>query len=135
MHRRMQRVFALQSEWSQAYAMAPDREGDVVITDKQLEANHQNALRSTGPKTMEGVEAVKFNALRHGLRSVQSVVPGENLDAWEAHRAGIVADLRPLGAVELALAEQVAMKLWRLGRVVCFEADVIGNAQDCGWSR
>ena len=47
-----------------------------MISEKQLEANHQNALRSTGPNTVEGVEAVKLNALRHGLRSVQTVVPG-----------------------------------------------------------
>jgi hypothetical protein len=37
--------------------------------------------------------------------------------------------LKPAGALEYALAEQVAVKLWRLGRVVRFEADVIGNAQ------
>jgi hypothetical protein len=101
-----------------------------MVSEKQLEANHQNALRSTGPKTVEGVEAVKLNALRHGLRSVQTVVSGEEPDAWEAHRAAVVDDLKPVGAVELALAEQVAVKLWRLGRVVRFEADVIGNAQD-----
>ena len=101
-----------------------------MLSEKQLEANHQNALRSTGPKTSDGVEAVKLNALRHGLRSVQTVVPGEEPDAWEAHRAGVVDDLKPLGAMELALAEQIAAKLWRLGRVVLFEANVIGNAQD-----
>jgi hypothetical protein len=101
-----------------------------MVSEKQLEANHQNALRSTGPKTEDGVEAVRFNALRHGLRSVQTVVPGEEADAWEAHRAGVVDDLKPLGAVELALAEQVAVKLWRLGRVILFEANAIGDAQD-----
>jgi hypothetical protein len=43
-----------------------------MISEKQLEANHQNALRSTGPNTADGVEAIKLNALRHGLRSVQN---------------------------------------------------------------
>jgi protein-tyrosine phosphatase len=32
--------------------------------------------------------------------------------------------------VEAALAEQVAAKLWRLGRVVRHESDLIANAQD-----
>ena len=41
----------------------------------------------------------------------------------------IVDDLAPHGAMEIALAEQVAVKLWRLGRVVRFEADLIANAQ------
>ena len=100
-----------------------------MVSEKQLEANHQNALRSTGPKTVEGVEAVKLNALRHGLRSVQTVVLGEDSNAWECHRTAIVEDLKPAGAIEYALAEQVAAKLWRLGRVIRFEADVITNGQ------
>jgi hypothetical protein len=99
------------------------------MTDKQREANRQNALQSTGPKTPEGVEGCKLNALRHGLRAVQTVVPGEDAAEWEAHRDAIVDDLAPVGAMETALAEQVAVKLWRLGRVVRFEADLIANAQ------
>jgi hypothetical protein len=101
-----------------------------MISEKQLEANQQNALRSTGPTTVEGVEAIKLNALRHGLRSVQTVVPGEDPAAWEAHQAAVIEDLKPVGTLEYALAEQIAAKLWRLGRVVLFEANVIGNAQD-----
>src|SRR5262249_39285784 len=93
-------------------------------------ANRQNALRSTGPTTPEGIQGCKHNALRHGLRALQTVVPGEDPGEWEAHRATVVADLDPQGAVELALAEQIAVKLWRLGRVVRHEADLIANALD-----
>src|SRR3954447_26478715 len=98
--------------------------------ERRAEANRQNALQSTGPRTSEGIEAVRLNALRHGLRSLQTVIPGEDPEAWEAHRAGIVEDLKPAGAVELALAEQIAAKLWRLGRVVRHEADLIPTGQD-----
>ncbi len=86
-----------------------------MTSDKQLEASRQNALQSTGPNTAEGVEAIKLNALRHGLRSIQTVVPGEDPDAWEAYRA-VVDDVKPVGALELTLAEQIAAKLWRIGR-------------------
>jgi hypothetical protein len=99
------------------------------MIEKQVEANRQNALRSTGPKTPEGVEGCKMNACRHGIRALQTVVPGEDADEWEAHRAAIVDDLAPHGALEFALAEQVALKLWRLGRVLLFERDLIANAQ------
>jgi hypothetical protein len=101
-----------------------------MMTNKQLEANRRNALQSTGPKTPEGAEGCKMNALRHGLRSVQTVVPGEVPAEWEGHLAAVVADAAPVGALELALAEQVATKLWRLGRVVGYEADLIANALD-----
>jgi hypothetical protein len=99
------------------------------MIEKQVEANRRNALKSTGPRTPEGVEGCKFNALHHGLRGVQPVCPGENPEDWETHRNAIVDDLAPHGAMELALAEQCAAKLWRLGRVRRFEADLIANAQ------
>ena len=74
----------------------------------------------------------KLNALRHGLRAVQTVVPGEDPNEWEIHQAAVVDDLKPAGPLELALAEIVAAKLWRLGRVVRYEADLItiGQAKD-----
>jgi hypothetical protein len=97
--------------------------------EKHVEANRRNALRSTGPKTSEGVEKCKLNSVRHGIRAVKTVVPGENPEDWEVHRDTIVADLAPHGAMELALAEQCAAKLWRLGRVVRFESDLIAIAQ------
>jgi hypothetical protein len=100
-----------------------------MATDLQTETNRRNALQSTGPRTMEGIEVARFNAVRHGLRALQTVIPGEDPEGWEAHRAGIVGDLKPVGAVELALAEQVAAKLWRLGRVVRHEADLIDISQ------
>jgi hypothetical protein len=56
------------------------RAKDPATPDKRRDANHQNALRSTGPGTGEGVLACKNNALRHGLRAVQAVVPGEDPD-------------------------------------------------------
>jgi hypothetical protein len=101
-----------------------------MTTDKSRAANRKNALRSTGPNTADGVLACKYNALRHGLRALQTLVPGENPDEWAAHREAVVADLRPVGAVEYALAENIAVKLWRLGRVVRHEVNLIANAQD-----
>ena len=55
---------------------------------------------------------------------------GEDPDAWEAHRAAVVEDVKPVGVLELALAEQIASKLWRLGRVIRIVTSLIGNAQD-----
>src|SRR5688572_3818313 len=37
-----------------------------VISRKRLEANRRNALRSTGPRTARGKNALRWNALRHG---------------------------------------------------------------------
>jgi hypothetical protein len=39
----------------------------MLISEKQHEGNQQNARHSTGPKTPEGKQAVRFNALTWGL--------------------------------------------------------------------
>ena len=65
-----------------------------MTSEIQAEANRRNALQSTGPKTEEGIEAARFNALRHGLRSLQTIVPGEAPEEWESHRAAVVEDLK-----------------------------------------
>jgi hypothetical protein len=92
-----------------------------MATTKQLDANRRNALSSTGPTTEAGILACKNNALRHGLRALQTVVPGESAAQWETHLAAVVADLAHHGAIEYSIAEQIAVKLWRLGRVVRYE--------------
>jgi hypothetical protein len=40
-----------------------------------------------GPATQEGKEVVKWNAVQHGIRSPEPVVPGvEKKEDWEDHR-------------------------------------------------
>jgi hypothetical protein len=62
------------------------------------------------------------------------VVPGEDAAAWETHRAAIVQDLAPVGALEEALADRIALGLWRLRRVAAYEAaaaaDALARKQD-----
>lgn len=55
------------------------------------------------------------------MRAVVPVIAGEDASVWEAHRAGIVRDLAPAGAIEGALAQRIALVLWRLARVVRYE--------------
>jgi hypothetical protein len=95
-----------------------------MTTPAQIEANQRNSQLSTGPKTEAGKARSATNALRHGLRSDAPVVPGEDPDAWEAHRAGIVASFSPAGALEAELAGRVALSLWRLRRVAAYETAV-----------
>lgn len=57
-----------------------------MTSDKQIVANRSNALASTGPKTDKGKMAVRLNALSHGLRSQDAMLPDEDpheLNAWE----------------------------------------------------
>ncbi len=49
-----------------------------MTSQRRLEANRRNALKSTGPKTPEGKAAVRLNALKHGLLSRDILLPGED---------------------------------------------------------
>src|SRR5918994_3576618 len=84
-----------------------------------------------GPATQNGKAVVRWNATRHGIRSPAPVVPGvEKPEDWEEYRDGILEDLAPLGSLELALAERVALISWRLHRVIRFETESIALYQE-----
>jgi len=94
-------------------------------------ANRRNAQRSTGPRTKAGKAASSRNATRHAVFAASPVIPGvERAEDWEAHRAATLESLAPVGHLETALAERVAQTLWRLNRVVRFEATAIATGQE-----
>jgi len=86
-----------------------------MTTEKQINANRQNAQKSTGPRTAEGKAAVSQNAVKHGLFT-DSLIRGENPAVYEAFHDEMLADLAPAGAVETMLAERVISLWWRLRR-------------------
>ena len=59
----------------------------MIISEKQQQANEQNAQEFTGPSTPEGKNAVRFNALTHGLRTRETILVSENAkdysDLWD----------------------------------------------------
>ncbi len=95
-----------------------------MTTRKQIEANRENARSSTGPRTRTGKAASKMNALKHGLRAEQVVVPGE--DPAELSRAleNLIDEFQPQGPLEEQLVERVAACMWRLQRLYRIEAGI-----------
>ena len=110
-----------------------------MTTLLKTEANRENALASTGPKTAEGRAIVSGNAIRHGLLSWKPVIPGlENPEDWQTHLDGTLDSLAPVGYMETLLAERVALLMWRLGRVARYEGEAVAIAAEtaeAGWTR
>ena len=88
---------------------------------RQIEANRRNALKSTGPKSEEGKQASRFNAVRHGLTAETIVGSLEDPEDYKAFEAAITADYDAQSAVERELVLQLASILWRLRRATTME--------------
>ena len=101
-------------------------------TSKQkVKANRRNAKQSTGPASDEGKAIVAANATRHGLLSWRPVLPEvEREEDWHEHLRRTLESLGPQGQVETALAERVALLLWRLNRVVRYEHEQVAMEQE-----
>ena len=97
----------------------------MTTSNKQIEANRANAKRSTGPKTEAGKRRSRRNSRKHGLTAEVLVVEDENAEDFRELREGLMRQYDPQGAMECELMERVAGILWRLRRVLTFEAAVI----------
>jgi len=95
-----------------------------MSTEKQLEANRQNAEKSTGPKTAEGKVVAKLNAVRHGLLSKELLVPREDKGALQEFSNRLREELRPQGALEELLMVRIVAAAWRLQRILRFEREL-----------
>ena len=67
---------------------------------KQIEANRLNALKSTGPRTEEGKQRSRQNALRHGLTAETVITALENAADYRNVRGSIASDYQPRSATE-----------------------------------
>jgi hypothetical protein len=91
---------------------------------QRLEANRRNALRSTGPKTEDGKQRSRANAVRHGLTAETVVGSLEDAEDYEAFEAAITADYDAETAIARELVLRLASLLWRLRRANAIEADL-----------
>jgi hypothetical protein len=78
-----------------------------------------------------GAAFARLNAVQHGLTAETPVIPGvESAEEWLAHHDAIVKDLRPAGAMEMALVERIARLAWRLWRVDRYECASVAAARE-----
>ena len=90
-------------------------------------AARENCKKSTGPKDCS---LVKFNSLKHGLKSKMPVIPGEDPSELERLRESIYDKLKPQNDIEVQLAEQVVFGFWRLQRGLRAEHSILENYGD-----
>ena len=96
----------------------------MVISDKQHQANRQNAQQSTGPVTSAGKAAVRLNALKYGLRARDILIAGEDPAEYQRLWAALEAEWQPQTHTERLYLEQMATSQWLLARVTRGESQI-----------
>ena len=86
--------------------------------------------KSTGPRTPQGKQRSKFNALKHGLLSKAVLLKDESRADYESLLAGLMQDFQPLGTLETFLVENLAVLLWRMRRFLAAERAEISNTTE-----
>ncbi|WP_435018870.1 hypothetical protein TA3x_000859 [Tundrisphaera sp. TA3] len=107
----------------------------MAVSQKQLEANRNNARRSTGPKTPEGRARSRANALKHGFCSEVVQVP-EDAEAVRARAGLYLQSLKPQNYFHAWVVEEVAVltiRIDRIGRVERRERDRISLRAERFW--
>jgi len=89
-----------------------------TISPRKVEANRENARKSTGPTSPEGKAKVRHNALKHGLLARDLILPDEDPVEFDALLHDLIQHYAPVGPIEMMLVERIAVIYWRLGRAV-----------------
>jgi hypothetical protein len=95
-----------------------------------IEANRHNALKSTGPKTEDGKQRSRRNALRHGFTAETVIEPLESRDEYRAFEAAILTEYLPQTPVEQELVRRLASLFWRLRRATSIETVLLRVQSD-----
>lgn len=92
-----------------------------MTTLGQTLANRENAQKSTGPKTDEGKNAARMNALKHGLSADVVRVKGDDEAAFKEFADAYREELNPQTVAQLELAERIIVYVWKVRRAEAME--------------
>jgi len=96
-----------------------------MTSPSQITANQQNALKSTGPRSVEGKDVSRFNSLKHGIDARSLVIPGEDPEELAALADDYHHQFRPAGPVEAMLVRTLIQSDWHARRYDRIEASII----------
>jgi hypothetical protein len=98
-----------------------------MTSERRVEANRQNAQKSTGPRTPEGKAASSKNALTHGLTALtHALLSGESVEVYQEHLDSWLEHYgdEPASA---ALAERSCVTAWKLRRLDRMECALVSE--------
>ena len=98
-----------------------------IISNKQLEANRVNALKSTGPKSLEGKLQSRGNALKHGLAARKHLIVGDDPIEFEEYRDNLWCELQPKTVLQEEMVMQIITTGWKIRRYQMVETGLFNH--------
>ncbi len=95
-----------------------------MSTRKQRRANRLNALKSTGPRSLEGKRVSSLNALKSGLDAKSQIVPGESPGEFAELQIEYIAQFAPITPEQRFLVDKLIRNEWLLRRYHRIEAQL-----------
>src|SRR5450432_553348 len=93
--------------WPECHRTTPLRSTPMIVSEARIAANRRNSQLSTGPKTPEGKEKSRANALKHGLCA--SVVVAEDLELVRGRTLEWFHALKPQNEFHIWLIDEIAI--------------------------
>ena len=93
-----------------------------MTSAKQVEANRQNAQRSSGPTSAIGRKKAALNSVTHGLTAQTIILPEHEKEPYRLFADGILNDLAPVGTYEATLVTSIIDGRWRIHQIASMEA-------------
>ena len=97
----------------------------MVISEEQHEANRENAQHSSGPTTEAGKQAVRYNAVKYGLRTRATILPWESETRYYQLWDELEAEWQPQTRTERAYLETMVTSQWLLRRMAVSEKQIL----------
>jgi hypothetical protein len=114
--------------------------GQMNAGDASTNDSSSLSRQSTGPRTPNGKERSKYNAVKHGIFSKVVVLEGEPRGTFDKLLSGLFSDLQPVGELERILVEKIAILVWRYRRLIVTEAKdskttFFSDADETRWNK
>src|SRR6476659_1985534 len=93
----------------------------MATSEPRRTANARNAQHSTGPRSEEGKKRSSKNALKHGLTSIDAVLPNEDPDDFQDQLGQWLAYDPPTAPAHAAVIERAVSAKWKLDRCTRLE--------------
>jgi hypothetical protein len=96
-----------------------------MSSQRQIDANRENAQKSSGPVTDTGKQRSSRNATKHGFTGQSLILSPEEADLYKAFVADYFNDYAPYDAATRQLTQQLADAHWSLQQIFVQQSNLI----------